>query len=87
MTQEPELLLEELNKFVENFVIAVDFQEPIPVTADTKLEGLPEWDSLAALGVIVMADTEYGVSITGDDLKECATVGDIYAKVRKKKGG
>jgi acyl carrier protein len=75
----------ELASFVEQFVVAVDFQTALPVAGDTKLADLPEWDSLAALGVIVMCDTDYGVTITGNDLKECVTVGDILAKVLAKK--
>jgi acyl carrier protein len=46
---------------------------------------LPEWDSLAALGVIVMCDAEYNVTITGDDLKVCKTVSDIFSRVELKK--
>lgn len=64
--------------FIENFVAATDFQEPVEVTLDTVLLGLPEWDSLAALGVIVMFDMEYGKTITGDDLTAAITVGDLY---------
>jgi len=75
----------ELASFVEQFVVAVDFQTAVPVAGDTKLADLPEWDSLAALGVIVMCDTDYGVTITGNDLKECVTVGDILGKVHGKK--
>lgn len=77
--------MSDLHKFIEGFVIAVDFQEPVPVADGTRLEDLPEWDSLAALGVIVMCDTDYGVTITGDDLKACVTVGDIFARVELKK--
>ena len=73
--------------FVEQFVIAVDFQNPVPVASDTRLADLPEWDSLAALGVIVMCDTEYGVAISGPDLAVCASVGDIFATVTRKKAG
>lgn len=76
----------ELASFVEQFVVAVDFQTAVPVAGDTKLADLPEWDSLAALGVIVMCDTDHGVTITGNDLKECVTVGDILARVRVKRG-
>lgn len=76
-----------LDAFVEQFVVAVDFQNPVPVAGDTRLADLPEWDSLAALGVIVMCDTEYGVTITGNDLKNCVTVGDILVRVHAKKGG
>jgi acyl carrier protein len=75
----------DLAAFVEQFVVAVDVQTPVPVAGDTKLADLPEWDSLAALGVIVMCDTDYGVTITGNDLKDCTTVGDILARVHAKK--
>jgi acyl carrier protein len=68
-----------VNAFVEKFLEAVDFQDSVDVTGDTLLASLPEWDSLAALGVIVMCDMEYGKTITGNDLKTCVTVGDIHA--------
>ena len=64
--------------FIDQFQTAVDFQEPVNVTADTELRSLPEWDSLAALGVIVMFDVEHGKTITGDDIKNCATLADLY---------
>lgn len=67
-----------IDQFIENFLTAVDFQESVEVTPDTELKSLPEWDSLAALGVIVMFDVEYGKTITGDDLKTCVTLTDLY---------
>ncbi len=66
------------SEFLEQFLIAVDFQDPIEVTAETILLDMPEWDSLAALGVIVMFDIEYGKTIIGDDLKQCATMQDLF---------
>ena len=68
-----------IGSFIDNFQAAVDFQEPVDIQADTELAGLPEWDSLAALGVIVMFDMEYGKTITGSDLKNCKTIGDLFA--------
>ena len=67
-----------LEQFIENFLSATDFQNPVEVTGDTVLTDLPEWDSLAALGVIVMFDMEYGKTITGEDLKKTRTLGDLY---------
>ena len=67
-----------IDDFIEQFQTAVDFQEPVNVTAGTELRSLPEWDSLAALGVIVMFDVEHGKTITGDDFKNCATLADLY---------
>ena len=67
-----------IEQFLENFIIAVDFQEPVEVKPETELASLPEWDSLAALGVIVMFDVDYGKTIVGDDLKNCTTLADLY---------
>lgn len=67
-----------IEQFIEQFLIAVDFQEPVEVTAETELANLPEWDSLASLGVIVMFDTEYGKTITGDDIRKCVTLADLH---------
>jgi acyl carrier protein len=70
--------LNNIIKFIENFNVAVDFQESVDVKSETKLAELPEWDSLAALGVIVMFDIEYGKTITGDHLKSCETIQDLF---------
>jgi acyl carrier protein len=67
-----------VNDFIEQFLVAVDFQDPVEVTPDTVLLDLPEWDSLAALGVIVMFDIEYGKTIIGDDLKQSITIQDLF---------
>ncbi|WP_295526934.1 acyl carrier protein [uncultured Pseudacidovorax sp.] len=67
-----------IDQFIDSFQTAVDFQEPVDVTPETELRSLPEWDSLAALGVIVMFDVDYGKTITGDDLKNCVTIADLY---------
>lgn len=67
-----------IDQFIENFLNACDFQEPVEVTADTELLSLPEWDSVAALAMIVMFDVEYGKAITGDNLKNAVTVGDLH---------
>ena len=67
-----------IDQFIESFLSAVDFQEAVEVTPETLLKDLPEWDSLAALGVIVMFDVEYGKTITGDDIKNCVTIADLH---------
>lgn len=67
-----------IQTFIDNFLVAVDFQNPVDVQPTTQLRDLPEWDSLAALGVIVMFDIEYGKTITGEDLKNCNTIEDLH---------
>ena len=78
--------MESIKAFIENFTTAVDFQEAVQISPETQLAELPEWDSLAALGVIVMFDMEYGATITGNDLNDCRTISDIHQLIAKKKG-
>jgi len=68
-----------VEQFIEQFLAAVDFQDPVEVKSGTKLADLPEWDSLAALATIVLFDTEYGKVIVGPDIKKCETIDDLYA--------
>ena len=68
-----------VDQFIENFLIAVDFQEAVDITPESEIASLAEWDSLAALGVIVMFDMEYGKTITGNDLKASRTIADLFA--------
>lgn len=67
-----------IETFIEKFITAVDFQDPVPVTPDSVFADMPEWDSLATLGVIVMFDTEYDRTITGDDLSNISTIAELY---------
>ena len=64
--------------FITRFLAAVDFQDPVEITPDSVLADLEQWDSLAALGVIVMFDLEYGKTIDAEMLKSCRSVSDLY---------
>lgn len=67
-----------IDKFIADFLVACDFADPVEIDLNTELKNLPQWDSLAMLGVIVMFDTEYGKSITGIQLEAAVTVGDLF---------
>lgn len=47
------------------------------LTADTALEDVDEYDSMAKLSLIVLMDDEFGVKLTGDVIKGFETVSDI----------
>ena len=47
------------------------------LTADTALEDIDEWDSMAKLSLIVLVDDEFGKKLTGDEIKSFNTIGDI----------
>lgn len=44
---------------------------------DMKLNDIKEWDSVAALSLIVLLDEHFGKEISGKQIKELVTVNDI----------
>jgi len=53
----------------------------IPLPSD-KLSEIEEWDSLAVVTFIAMADIKYKKSIHLQDIINAATVSDLYALVQ-----
>lgn len=68
----------EINEFIANFANQFDETEPSEIKVDTKFHELDEWSSLTGMGVIAMAKTIYGKTITGKEIKECVTVEDLF---------
>ena len=59
----------------------VDVAILTPETAFRKVEG---WTSLVALMIITMIDEEYGVVITGDEMKTATNLQELYNLVASK---
>ncbi len=68
----------ELKEFVKAF--AAEFEETSEelFTPKTIFKELDEWDSLIVLSIIALVDEEFEVRITGQDLRDCNTIEDIY---------
>lgn len=45
---------------------------------ETIFRDIPEWSSMHALILTALCESEYNVTITGQQLRECKTVEDIY---------
>ena len=74
----------ELQEFIENFANQFDETDVNEINATTQFHELDEWSSLTGMGVIALAKTEYGKSITGKELKECVTVEDVFNLIASK---
>ena len=48
------------------------------ITAETGIRDFPNWSSMNALILIAMFETEFDATLTGDDLRNCQTVRDLY---------
>ena len=64
--------------FKENFLLAVDFDDPPQLDENTELSNLPGCDSIAVLGTIVMFGLEFGKTITAENIMSCDTLYDLY---------
>ena len=47
------------------------------LTMETVLFDVHEYDSMAKLSVIILADDDFGEKLTGEQIREFSTVGDI----------
>lgn len=74
-----------MKEFIDKFVEIFDDVDASTLSADTKFRELEDWDSIAGLSVIAMADEEYGVTLNADDMKACQTLGDLFEKINSKK--
>ena len=70
----------DIKKFLNDFELLFDDIESGSTNSETKFRDIDEWSSLTALMLISMADQEYDVRITGDDIRDSITVKDLFDK-------
>lgn len=73
----------ELNEFIKNFVDQFDDADVSEINANTDFHDLDEWSSLTSMSIIAMVRTTYGKKISGQDIRKCQTVGNLYELVSK----
>jgi acyl carrier protein len=70
-----------LVEFISKLERELDMLEPGSLKPDIKYRDIPNWSSMYALIIVAFCETEYNVSVTGDDLRKCETVKDLYQLV------
>ena len=67
-----------ITKFI--LVLETEFEElePGTIKSDTNFRDLDEWSSMHALIIIALIDTDFNVSITGEDLSNIETVSQLF---------
>lgn len=74
----------EIQEFIENLADQFDDVDIAELSVSTNFQDLDEWSSLTALGIIAMAKTEYGKTITGREIRNCKTIEDLYTLIKNK---
>lgn len=73
-----------LDEFIVNFADQFEDTDASEIKAETVFKDLDEWSSLIALSVIAMVDEEYDVTLKGDDIRNSATVEDLFNIVKSR---
>lgn len=76
----------EIKEFIENFADQFDDTELSEFKPETVFHELDEYSSLIALSIIGMVDDEYGVTLTGNEMKSAVTIEDLFHIVEEKVG-
>lgn len=74
-----------IDEFINKFIGCFDGIEPGKVLAETQFRDLPEWDSLTALTLLAMIDSDYDVTISATELRNCSKVFEIFYLIKAKK--
>lgn len=69
-----------LAKFAEQF----EDTDPEEIQLNTVFHELEEWSSIIGMCILALAKAEYGKSISGDELKKCIKVEDVFNLIASK---
>lgn len=73
-----------LDEFVQAFAEGFDETPAEFFAAGTEYKTLEEWGSFTALSAIALAMEQFGKKITGDDLRNCNTIEELYNLILSK---
>jgi len=76
--------MEDISEFIKKIESEIDEIEKGTMRPQTKYRELEEWSSMMGLIFIALIDTEYGITINGEELINSITVQDLYDVVREK---
>lgn len=74
----------EINEFIEKFAEIFDDTDASVLTPETNFRELDEWSSLAALGVIALADEEFDACLSSADVRNANTICDLFETIKSK---
>ena len=75
----------EMNDFIANLRDQFDdLDESIVLTPEMSFRDIDGYSSLVALLIISMFDEEYGVTVTGDDMRKASSIQDLFNLVQSK---
>lgn len=76
--------MEDISGFIKKIEAEIEELQAGVMQAETNYRDIPEWSSMHALILIALSETEYNVSLSGEDLRKCNTVQDLYDLIKSR---
>ncbi|MGD0711087.1 MAG: phosphopantetheine-binding protein [Bacteroidales bacterium] len=73
-----------ISDFIKNIEKEFEDLEPGKLKPESNFRDTFEWNSVNALILIALINTEYNVVITADDLRSSKTINDIFKIIQKR---
>ena len=70
-----------VEKFIEKIEDEFEELEPGTLNPESNFREYFEWNSVNALIIIALVDSEYDVTINAEDIQKSETVNDLYTRV------
>jgi acyl carrier protein len=74
----------DINELIQKIQAEFDNIAPGTLKPETKIREIDGWSSMHALIIVALADTEYGVTIKGDELRKTETIQELYDLIVEK---
>lgn len=74
----------DISEFINKIENEIEELKPGTLKPETVFRSISEWSSMHALIIIALVDTEYDVTITGDDLRNSTTINDLFNIVKSR---
>lgn len=74
----------EWNEFEENLREVLEIEDDVVLNRDDLLENSEYWSSMHALLIMALAESEYGISISGEELRNSKTLNQLFELFQSK---
>ena len=78
------IVIMEWKDFEENVRDVLELEEDVVLTPELELENTDFWSSMHALLIMALGESEYGISISGEDLRSSKTLGGLFDLFKSK---
>lgn len=74
----------DINDLISKIEVEFETLEPGTLKPQSSFRELKDWSSMHALILIALVDTEYNVTLNGNDLRNLTTVTDLHALIESR---